>query len=181
MGADPRATPDCAWAVAVSSVAGDRSMVARRHIDGVGPRVTSTVGCRRRSVARRVQGSSLTRRTDARRERVSAARALGISRRGSAHDRAAPPPRSHPRARPDRRGRAAGSCRSDGWYETGRRSAGTAPGFERGRMRDRGQICASCTELEASIPHPVVRAAIASPWSPKIDSACVARPLRAAT
>ncbi len=39
--------------------------------------------------------------------------------------------------------------------------------------------CASCTEAEASIAHPVVRAAITSEWSPKIESACVAT-LRAA-
>jgi hypothetical protein len=39
---------------------------------------------------------------------------------------------------------------------------------------------ASCTELAASIAHPVVRAAITSLWSPKIDSAWVATE-RAAT
>ena len=40
--------------------------------------------------------------------------------------------------------------------------------------------CASCTELAASIAHPVVRACITSLWSPKIDRACVAT-VRAAT
>ena len=40
--------------------------------------------------------------------------------------------------------------------------------------------CASCTELEQSIAQPVMRAAITSEWSPKIDSACVAN-ARAAT
>ena len=34
--------------------------------------------------------------------------------------------------------------------------------------------CASCTLLEASSAKPVLRAAITSLWSPKIDSACVA-------
>jgi hypothetical protein len=34
--------------------------------------------------------------------------------------------------------------------------------------------CASCTLHEASSAKPVVRAAITSLWSPKIDSACVA-------
>ena len=34
--------------------------------------------------------------------------------------------------------------------------------------------CASCTLEEASSAKPVVRAAITSLWSPKIDSACVA-------
>ena len=33
---------------------------------------------------------------------------------------------------------------------------------------------ASCTEFEASSAKPVLRAAITSLWSPKIDSACVA-------
>ena len=33
---------------------------------------------------------------------------------------------------------------------------------------------ASCTLLEASMAKPVMRAAITSLWSPKIDSACVA-------
>ena len=33
---------------------------------------------------------------------------------------------------------------------------------------------ASCTEAEASIAHPVVRACITSLWSPKMESACVA-------
>ena len=37
----------------------------------------------------------------------------------------------------------------------------------------------SCTELEKSIAHPVERAAMTSLWSPKIDSACVARDLAA--
>ena len=40
--------------------------------------------------------------------------------------------------------------------------------------------CASCTELEASIAKPVWRHAMTSEWSPKIDSAWVAR-VRAAT
>jgi hypothetical protein len=40
--------------------------------------------------------------------------------------------------------------------------------------------CASCTDAEASMAHPVVRACMTSLWSPKIESACVAT-LRAAT
>ncbi len=40
--------------------------------------------------------------------------------------------------------------------------------------------CASCTELDASIAKPVVRAAMTSEWSPKIDNAWVAMD-RAAT
>ena len=40
--------------------------------------------------------------------------------------------------------------------------------------------CASCTEAEPSSAKPVPRAAITSLWSPKIDSACVAK-ARAAT
>ncbi len=40
--------------------------------------------------------------------------------------------------------------------------------------------CASCTDEEQSIAKPVVRAAITSEWSPKIESACVAT-VRAAT
>ncbi len=47
--------------------------------------------------------------------------------------------------------------------------------FERGGLCDQRQSCASCTELEQSMAHPVERAAMTSPWSPKIDSACVAR------
>ncbi len=34
--------------------------------------------------------------------------------------------------------------------------------------------CASCTEADDSMANPVVRAAMTSEWSPKIDSACVA-------
>ncbi len=40
--------------------------------------------------------------------------------------------------------------------------------------------CASCTEADESIAHPVVRACMTSLWSPKIESACVATE-RAAT
>jgi hypothetical protein len=40
--------------------------------------------------------------------------------------------------------------------------------------------CASCTDDAASIANPVVRAAITSEWSPKIESAWVAT-VRAAT
>ena len=39
---------------------------------------------------------------------------------------------------------------------------------------------ASCTEFEQSMAHPVVRQNITSEWSPKIESACVAR-VRAVT
>ena len=40
--------------------------------------------------------------------------------------------------------------------------------------------CASCAELEQSIAQPVIRAAMTSEWSPKIESACAAT-ARAAT
>ena len=53
-----------------------------------------------------------------------------------------------------------------------------AQAWRRGRRA--AKSCASCTELEASIAQPVVRACITSLWSPKIDRAWVAT-ARAAT
>ena len=47
-------------------------------------------------------------------------------------------------------------------------------------MEIAARSCASCTDEEQSIAKPVVRAAITSEWSPKIESACVAI-VRAAT
>ena len=44
----------------------------------------------------------------------------------------------------------------------------------------RARSAASCTELEASMAQPVERQAITSEWSPKMESACVAR-VRAVT
>jgi hypothetical protein len=44
----------------------------------------------------------------------------------------------------------------------------------------RARSATSCTEFEASMAHPVERQAITSEWSPKIDSAWVAR-VRAVT
>jgi hypothetical protein len=54
------------------------------------------------------------------------------------------------------------------------------PAGERGSWATSARSWTSCTDEEASIAHPVGRAAITSEWSPKIDSAWVAT-VRAAT
>ena len=53
--------------------------------------------------------------------------------------------------------------------------------WRNGTRASRVEMCAinaksaaSCTELERSMAYPVVRQAITSEWSPKIESACVA-------
>ena len=124
-------------------------------------------GCRPRAPGRRCRGSAPCR--------------AGPAGRGSGARRGGR--RSSPRrsARAGRRRSAGGSWPPRARCGSRRRSAGTAPAT-RGvaAWLTSAKSCTSCTEPAASRAKPVCRAAMTSEWSPKMDSACVAR-VRAAT